>query len=321
MNSRPVSLDTGSDQDHPRANTMTGSKISIGRFLALCCFVYSSALGAIFSDFAALEQAQVFGQDPRFNSVGVVGLDFGDGFLAMGSGVVIGDGSWILLSGHQLNHSGIVGGAFAIRDSAGVNTEVSIAQSWMVYPGFTGTGTGQGVDLGLMRLSSPITSVTPANLYRGSVSDLYGETLSMAGFGLPGVAGQGLPYSRLRYAGMNVVNDVPRPFYLESEYLHVEFTAPNTGGLQLEWGGSPGDSGGPWMVLREGTWEVAAISSGRTSDPLYNFGNITYAMTLTGHLGWIDSFSAVPEPEHYAAAACALCLGWAMRRRRKQHLE
>ena len=234
---------------------------------------------------------------------------------------MIGDGSWILFSGHQLNHSGIIGGAFAIRDSAGVNTEVSIAQSWMVYPGFTGTGTGQGIDLALMRLSSPITSVSPANLYRGPVSDLYGQTLSMAGFGLPGVAGQELPYSRLRYAGMNVVNDVPRPFYLESEYLHVEFTAPNTGGLQLEWGGSPGDSGGPWMVLREGSWEVAAISSGRTADPLYNFGNITYAMPLANHLGWIDGFSAVPEPEEYAVVACALSLGWAMRRRRKQHPE
>jgi hypothetical protein len=297
------------------------SIISVLRcWVAVGAFTVSSVAG-VFSDLGTLEQARIFGQDPRFNSVGVVGLDFGTGFLAMGSGVVIGDGSWVLLSGHQLNQSGIVGGAFAIRDSAGVNTEVSIAQSWMVYPGFTGTGTGQGIDLGLMRLSSPITSVSPANLFRGSVSDLYGQTLSMAGFGSPGIAGQGISDSRLRYAGINVVNDVPRPGFLESTYLYTEFTAPTApGGLQLEWGGTPGDSGGPWMVLRGSSWEVAAISSGRINDPLYNFGNITYAQPLSGQLGWIDSFSAVPEPEEYAAVACALCLGVAVWRRRSRHL-
>jgi hypothetical protein len=286
---------------------------------AFSYFVYSSAIAGVFSDLGTLEQARIFGQDPRFNSVGVVGLDFGNGFLAMGSGVVIGDGSWVLLSGHQLNHSGIVGGAFAIRDSAGVNTEVSIAQSWMVYPGFTGTGTGQGVDLGLMRLSSPITSVSPAKLFRGSVSDLYGQTLSMAGFGFPAIAGQEPSVSRLRYGGVNVVNDVARPSFLESGYLYTEFTAPNSpGGLQLEWGGTPGDSGSPWLALREGSsWEVAAITSGRVNDPLFNFGNITYAMPLSGQLGWIDGFSAVPEPEEYAAIACVTCLGWAVLRRRK----
>ena len=287
------------------------------RFAAWFYFVCSSASAGVVSDLGTLEQARVFGQDPRFNSVGVVGLDFGNGFLAVGSGVVIGDGSWVLLSGHQLNHSGIVGGAFAIRDSAGVNTEVRIAQSWMVYPGFTGTGTGQGVDLALMRLSSPITSVSPANLFRGPVSDLYGQTLSMAGYGLPGIAGEGVSDSRLRYGGVNVVNDVARPSFLESGYLYTEFTAPNAGGLQLEWGGTPGDSGGPWLVLRGSSWEVAAITSGRINDPLYNYGNITYAMPVAGQLPWIDSFAAVPEPEHYAAIAGLPCLGWAVLHRRK----
>ncbi len=297
---------------------MINPKRYTARLAAFSYFVYSSAIAGVFSDLGTLEQARIFGQDPRFAPVGVIGLDFGDGFLAIGSGVVIGDGSWVLLSGHQLNHSGINGAAFAIRDAAGVNTEVSIAQSWMVYPGFTGTGTGQGVDLGLMRLSQPITSVTPATLFRGSASDLYGQTLSMAGFGLPGIAGQGISDSRLRYAGVNVVNDVPRPSFLESTYLYTEFTAPNApGGLQLEWGGSVGDSGGPWMVLRENSWQVAAISSGRILDPLYNFGNITYAQPLSGQLGWIDGFSAVPEPEEYAAIACVTCLGWVVLRRRK----
>jgi hypothetical protein len=289
-------------------------------WVAVCSFAVSSVAG-VFSDLGTLEQARIFGQDPRFNSVGVVGLDFGAGLIARGTGVVIGDGSWILLSGHQLNHSGIVGGAFAIRDSAGVNTEVSIAQSWMVYPGFTGTGTGQGVDLGLMRLSSPITSVSPANLFRGPVSDLYGQTLSMAGFGSPGIAGQGISDSRLRYAGMNVANDVLRPISLESGYLYTEFTAPGApGGLQLEWGGTPGDSGGPWMVLRESSWQVAAITSGGITYPGYGFGSITYAQPLSGQLGWIDGFSAVPEPEEYAAIACVTCLGWAVLRRRKRQI-
>lgn len=289
-----------------------------------CWFAMFGCIGSLlagaFGSPESLEQARIFGQDSRFGSVGVVGLDFGSGFLAAGSGVVIGDGSWVLLSGHQLNHPGINSAAFAIRDSAGVNTEVSIAQSWMVYPGFAGTGTGQGVDLALMRLSSPITSVSPANLFRGPVSDLYGQTLSMAGFGLPGIAGEGVSDSRLRYGGVNVVNDVPRPVLLDSGYIYTHFTAPNAGGLPLEWNGTPGDSGGAWMALRGNVWEVAAISSGGITYPGYDFGSITYAMPVSGALPWIDSFAAVPEPEQYAALAGALCLGWAGWHRRKRQL-
>ena len=225
-----------------------------------------------------------------FDNVGVIGLYTSSGsWDAAGTGVVIGDGSWVLLSGHQLNQWSYSNVRFSLRNSVGAITTVVNASSWFTYPGFTGSGTGQGVDLGLIHLSEPIICVSPADLYSGSQSSLSGVTACMAGFGQPGIAGSGVsPYDGIKRAGENIIGDASYPSWLESQYLISRFDAPDSASaVALEWQGSPGDSGGPWMVQDSGIWQVAGISSGITLDPNYNFGNITYATGVSSNLDWI----------------------------------
>ena len=257
---------------------------------ALCAaLVGSTARSAVFSDEAALAQSSVFGQNPMFNSVGQVGLYDQGSWWNGGSGVIIGDGSWVLCSGHQLNSRSFSDVRFLLRDSTGQPTTDVIGGTCYVYPGFSGSGTGQGVDLALIHLSIQIPSVQPSTLFSGTQGSLSGVTASMCGFGYPGIAGSGVgAYDRIKRAGENIIGDASYPSWLESQYLISRFDAPSSpSAVALEWQGSPGDSGGPWMVQDSGIWQVAGIISGGTLDPSYNFGNITYATGVSSNLDWI----------------------------------
>jgi len=257
---------------------------------ALCAALMGpTARGAVFSDQAALAQAAVFAQDSIFNSVGIIGLYDAGAWSPAGSGVLIGDGSWVLCAGHELNYRPFSNAQFSLLDSAGGVSTVVNASTWQIYPGFTGSGTGQGVDLALVHLSEPITSVIPGVVYSGSQGSLSGVTACMAGFGRPGTAGNGVSaHDLIKRAGENIIGDASYPYWLESQYLISRFDAPSSASaVALEWQGSPGDSGGPWMVQDSGIWQVAGIISGGTLDPSYNFGNITYAMGVSSYLDWI----------------------------------
>ena len=284
---------------------MKAKALVIGRLLnaaipscSLCtALLGTTSLGGVFSDQGALDQSSVFAaQNPIFNTVVRVSVyhDFLAGTGAGGSAVVIGNNSdWLLTSGHIFNDVLNQGGIQQIQVRVGNNATtpdfVVQGDAWYVYPGFTGTGTGQGVDLGLIHLSTSINSVTPATLYSGSQSSLTGVPAYMCGYGIPGLAGQGLFASdKIKRAGENIIGDASYPSWLESQYLISRFDAPSSpSAVALEWQGSPGDSGGPWMVQDSGIWQVAGISSGGTLDPSYNFGNITYATGVSSNLDWI----------------------------------
>ncbi len=284
---------------------------------ALFCaaFAGSTARSAVFSDQAALDQSAIFAQDQMFAGVGTVGIYDQGSWWAGGTGVIIGDGSWVLCAGHELTFRSFSDVRFALRDSQGQITTDVVGGSWYVYPGYTG-GTGMGVDLALIHLSAAITSVTPAELYSGSQSSLIGVTACMAGFGQPGTAGNGIgAYDRIMRAGQNIIGDVSYPS-VEPQYLVTRFDAPNSGlAAALEWQGSPGDSGGPWMVQDGGIWKVAAISAGGNHDPSFSFGDVTFANNVSDYLGWIQSYAAVPEP----TTGALLGLGLACLVRGKRH--
>ena len=158
--------------------------------LALCVAQSgSTARGAVFSDQAALNQAAVFAQNSIFDDVGQLSV-FDSGGRSRGSGVITGDGSWVLTAGHVITYSannGYVINQVGCSLGADVNSPRvnAVADSWYVYPGFTGAIPGQGVDLALVHLSSPIGSVAAAPLYSGTQNSLTGVAANMAGRGPP----------------------------------------------------------------------------------------------------------------------------------------
>jgi len=279
----------------------------IGRLLnavILSCALWaalvgSTARGAAYSDQATAELGALFGQDPMFNAVVKVSVytDLLNGIGYGGSGTVIGNGEWVLTAGHVITTASSID---QIKIKIGPNANspdgVAVADSWYVYPGYTG-GAGLGVDLALIHIATPIGSITPATLYSGTQSSLTGVMASMAGYGTIGLAGQGLQtYNGLRYGGQNTIGEVYYPS-VDPQYLVTRFDAPNSGvAAALEWQGTPGDSGGPWMVQVGGVWEVAAVSSGVNHDPSFSFGDVTFANNVFDYLGWIQSYTSVPEP-------------------------
>jgi hypothetical protein len=279
--------------------------------LALCVAQSgSTARSAVFSDQAALDQASVFAaQNSIFNPVVRVSVyhDFLAGTGAGGSAVVVGNGDWLLTSGHILTSVVSQGGIEQIRVKVGNDAKnpdlVVHGDSWHVYPGYAG-GAGLGVDLALIHLATPINSVVPASLYGGPQSSLTGVPANMCGYGIPGIAGLGLiTDDDLKRAGGNIIGDVSYPS-VEPQYIVSRFDSPQSGlAVALEWQGSQGDSGGPWMVQDGGIWKVCGISSGGNHDPSFSFGNVTFAMNVSGYLDWINGYVSVPEP-----STASLCL-------------
>jgi hypothetical protein len=93
--------------------------------------------------------------DPRYASAGAIHVDR-SGEASSGSGVLIGD-RWVLTAAHLL--SGTTNLTFTV---GGAEYD---ADGWVMHPKYTGD-LRKGFDLGLVRLSEPVTDVTPAGLYR-----------------------------------------------------------------------------------------------------------------------------------------------------------
>ena len=103
-----------------------------------------------------------------YDSVGFLTWSEGaSGYIA--SGTLISP-EWVLTAGHVVGGtndsgagiSGMIFGLSSSYDGIGVS-----ALSWIPYPSWSSSGGNlwNGVDLGLVRLSQPITSVTPASLF------------------------------------------------------------------------------------------------------------------------------------------------------------
>lgn len=263
--------------------------------------------GAVFFDTATLNAAWAFAQDPRFNCVGTVGLNIGGKWISIGSGEIILDGSWVFCSGHELSwqlHT-FSGVRFSLRDSTGAATLRVVADSWYVYPGFDPRFPGGPGDFGLIHLTQPITSVAAASLYTGSQASLNGKTAYMAGFGDPGTAGNGTTLSsNVKYAGQNIIGDCAYPSWVDPNNVIVNFSSPLDSSAQpLEYGASPGDSGGGLFVDDNGL-KLAAILSAVTSTSTFNYGDITSAAPISFGIDWINRVTSptpVPEPPSHLA--------------------
>ncbi len=140
---------------------------------------------------------------------------------------------------------------------------------------------GDGVDLMLLRID-PITNIAPVSLFTGSPQ--VGMEFVGAGFGTPGSVETGmLAHDWRKRAGNNEVS--AEAFGLGGYIRSIFDQGPNA--LPLEWNGTTGDSGGPWLNEAD---ELFAVTSFRVD------GFLTGGQPIYPYLPWIYSVTGLPEP-------------------------
>ena len=152
------------------------------------------------------------------------------------------DSQHALTAAHCMDGSSIVTAPFDVQIDGGTETVSAIYKN----PCFSFANDGpNGADLAVLRLSAPVSGVTPVPLY--SASDEVGQTFTLIGWGNHGAGGGAAPgncedtsCAQLR-AGTNVFTNV------RDNTLEYVFDAPSSA-LPLEAIATAGDSGGPHRI-------------------------------------------------------------------------
>lgn len=198
-----------------------------------------------------------YAESDSFSAAGMLSIERG-GDPSVGSGVLVGNGRWVLTAAHLL------AGTKDMTFKLGGRTYA--ADGWVAHPRYDGDFR-QGYDLGLVRLSGYAEGVMPAGLYRGRRE--LGLEAMLVGSGLTGTGLSGAEppaeADRLARAGTNVIDGttdkLPNTYRAKlprnARVLITDFDSPadpsvNTTGsaepTELELLISHGDSGGPLYV-------------------------------------------------------------------------
>ena len=157
-----------------------------------------------------------------------------------------------------------------------------------------------GWDLALVELGKPVLNVVPAVRYEGR-SELE-SVVSKIGYGYlgDGVKGMKSPPYQERLGGQNTIDAIGgtvEGIALGPDVLLCDFDSPETDEfnklgsstpLELEIGGSKGDSGGGIFLQENGNWQLAGIVSGAMSRDI-TYGSIMTLARVSSANAWIDS--------------------------------
>ncbi len=197
-------------------------------------------------------------------------------------------------------------------------SEILLHPGWtarLPYNGGIGDGDLLGLDLALLKLKEPVTSVTPSRFHIGEAETL-GSRLVMSGFGSLARGRRGVTDSEnsQRLAGENVLDRVVQqaaaplvPEVYRGGLLAVDFDEPygatnslgsharpmdylGTGDssstpLPFEASTALGDSGGPAFLRMDGAWKVVGTVSYGTKSSQY--GDVTVYARLASQKTWL----------------------------------
>ncbi len=271
--------------------------LRVAALSACLMMTIASAQAGLIDDNANDADHLALAAQPQYDSVGVV-KQFGTNVDS--SGILIAP-NWVLTAAHT-----IPSGSPGPTDTWTFGSETrNIAQA-IRNPNFTGN-IANGFDIALHRLDSPITNVTPAQLYTGTAASLIGQTLTYVGYGQTGTGSTGAsgPLGTKR-AGNNfgeqlgfTLNPGPSQTVWSDQILFADMDAQTgqwgnplgrTVPINLEYLIALGDSGGAAFVEQGGQHFLAGINS-----ILFNFdpgatlgyGDVMGSTTIEQSLTWI----------------------------------
>ncbi len=167
--------------------------------------------------------------DARYQELGAQQAAVGH-FARMGSGTLIGD-RWVLTAAHVARAAAAQSLPFTVGSRSYPIAEAIVEPRWRE---------GGPFDVGLVRLSEPVSGVEPVAICARDPE--VGATLLLAGWGDSGTGLSGpSPGDPTLRAARNVLARA------EEDWLVFAFDAPPQGD-DLEGMGGPGDSGGPALV-------------------------------------------------------------------------
>ncbi|MBX3114767.1 MAG: trypsin-like serine protease [Fimbriimonadaceae bacterium] len=259
--------------------------------------------------------SQAFAAQSQFQSVGQIGG---------ASGVLIAP-NWVLTAWHVA--SGFAGNPSAAVFTINGNSYTGAAVFNLAPPGSNvNTVITNGTDLTLVRLTSDVVGVAPAQLYTGTME--VGHTASVIGFGSGGSGTTGASLGGGVKRGMRnsidlYVEPVPGgdPGQIQgsgsrTNTFIADFDDTTEGHnqvgtadwLDLEGNVAGGDSGGGLFLEENGQFFLAGISSfaGWDVPPAvpFGYGSISGFTSVSGNMGWIqNTINPVPEPATMFALA------------------
>lgn len=282
---------------------------------------------------AALAHAAIAGtiRDDRDDSL-YTGLASQPGFQASGylrigpagsggvaSGTLI-DSVWVLTAGHcVVGESGATATSWSF-EVAGQTVTIPLENVYAPRD-YISSGFDSGYDVALLRLPTPIRGVRPAALSAGA--DEIGKVITSLGYGTTGngrTGNTGAPGTRR--AGQNVIDAYAATISVPSlsaqpipagstrtllyDFDNPQATMSTIGSrnpLQLEYSGSPGDSGGGAFVLFAGGVRVIGVVSAGFSPIIdgagryqSSYGTTAVYARVSSNIAWIRSAVAGREP-------------------------
>ena len=262
-----------------------------------------------------------------YDSVGFLTWSEGtSGYIA--SGTLISP-EWVLTAGHVVggtNNSGagiseMIFGLSSSYDGMGVS-----AEEWIPYTGWSSSGGNlwNGVDLGLVRLSQPITSVTPAQIdFSTSPVGLLGTNV---GYGRSGLGTGGMTTAAgTKRAGQNMIDarggmvttmgsgtllnlNGISPTVLFQDFDHPTNLVASSMGSAIpvaqEYLIGSGDSGGGLFIDVGGVTKLVGVHSFLASLPYpldttganADYGDLAGSVSVQSFENWIFTVTGVPEP-------------------------
>ncbi|MFP2995616.1 trypsin-like serine protease [Spongiivirga sp. MCCC 1A20706] len=157
-----------------------------------------------------------------------------------------------------------------------------------------------GWDMALVELNEPVLDIEPAERYRGD--EELGRIITKVGYGYfgNGKAGLSLPRTQEKLGGQNIIDAIGGMFEgreFSTRVMVCDFDNPenpqsNHFGssipLELEIGGSKGDSGGGVFMDDNGTTVLVGIVSGALNRQI-KYGSVMALARVSRANDWIDS--------------------------------
>jgi len=154
--------------------------------------------------------------------------------------------------------------------------------------------------MALIALDRPVLDITPALRYQDQGE--LGAVVTKIGYGYlgNGLVGMATPATQQRLGGRNTIDAIGGTVLginLGNDVLLADFDGPDTGEfnrigspvpLELEIGGSKGDSGGGVFLEKNGVWQLVGIVSGGLNREL-KYGSVIALARVSSANSWIDS--------------------------------